>query len=165
VRAAALWGADSFCFNSGAGANRSPRRNTCSLVDQDLSLFNPCDKRLPRPSCCIFTTRVNTRPVALALPNEFLMLRLILLILINYDVAWFASDVALQHRLGVLPKRWSRYGPSHTHYPNRSESSLIMKALQPPRSEKGGAGAYLLFWLLGVPLPILFIIFMLRGCS
>jgi hypothetical protein len=40
-----------------------------------------------------------------------------------------------------------------------------MKPPQSPRSEAGSAGAYLLFWLLGVPLPLLLIIFLLRGCS
>jgi hypothetical protein len=112
VRAAALWGADSFCFNSGAGANRSPRRNTCSLVDQDLSLFNPCDKRLPRPSCCIFTTRVNTHPVALALPNEFLMLRLVLLILI------------IMMLLGSLPT-WP-YSTGWGYYPSGGLGTVLL---------------------------------------
>lgn len=31
--------------------------------------------------------------------------------------------------------------------------------------EKGGGGSYLIFWLLGVPFPILALIFLLRGCS
>lgn len=31
-------------------------------------------------------------------------------------------------------------------------------------SEKGGARSYVLFWLLGVPLPVLFLIFLLKGC-
>jgi hypothetical protein len=30
---------------------------------------------------------------------------------------------------------------------------------------KSGAAGYLLLWLLGVPAPILLIIFLLRGCS
>jgi hypothetical protein len=30
--------------------------------------------------------------------------------------------------------------------------------------EKGAAG-YILLWLLGIPIPILFIIFLLRGCT
>lgn len=33
------------------------------------------------------------------------------------------------------------------------------------QNEKGGGGSYLLLWLLGVPLPVLAIIFLLRGCS
>jgi hypothetical protein len=28
-----------------------------------------------------------------------------------------------------------------------------------------GATGYILLWLLGIPLPILFIIFLLRGCT
>lgn len=30
--------------------------------------------------------------------------------------------------------------------------------------EKGATG-YILLWLLGIPVPILFIIFLLRGCT
>jgi hypothetical protein len=28
-----------------------------------------------------------------------------------------------------------------------------------------GAMGYILLWLLGIPIPVLFIIFLLRGCS
>jgi hypothetical protein len=31
-------------------------------------------------------------------------------------------------------------------------------------SEKGAAG-YILLWLLGIPIPILLLIFLLRGCT
>jgi hypothetical protein len=30
---------------------------------------------------------------------------------------------------------------------------------------EAGAMGYILLWLLGIPLPILFIIFLLRGCT
>jgi hypothetical protein len=30
---------------------------------------------------------------------------------------------------------------------------------------EAGAAGYILLWLLGIPLPILFVIFLLRGCS
>jgi hypothetical protein len=33
------------------------------------------------------------------------------------------------------------------------------------KEEYGSGGSYLLLWLLGVPFPILAIIFLLRGCS
>jgi hypothetical protein len=33
------------------------------------------------------------------------------------------------------------------------------------RSERGSGGGYLILWLLGVPAPVLLIIFVLRGCS
>jgi hypothetical protein len=33
------------------------------------------------------------------------------------------------------------------------------------RIKEAGAAGYILLWLLGVPLPILFVIFLLRGCS
>ena len=38
-----------------------------------------------------------------------------------------------------------------------------MKIFQ--RSNEKGATGYILLWLLGIPLPILFIIFLLRGCT
>jgi hypothetical protein len=34
-----------------------------------------------------------------------------------------------------------------------------------PSGESGSAGGYLLLWLLGIPFPILLLIFVLRGCS
>jgi len=33
------------------------------------------------------------------------------------------------------------------------------------RIKEAGAAGYILLWLLGIPLPILFVIFLLRGCS
>jgi hypothetical protein len=33
------------------------------------------------------------------------------------------------------------------------------------RVKDSGATGYILLWLLGIPIPILFIIFLLRGCS
>lgn len=33
------------------------------------------------------------------------------------------------------------------------------------RIKQAGAAGYILLWLLGVPIPILFVIFLLRGCS
>ena len=33
------------------------------------------------------------------------------------------------------------------------------------RIKEAGATGYILLWLLGVPIPILFLIFLLRGCS
>lgn len=41
---------------------------------------------------------------------------------------------------------------------------MTMKTPKHPESESGAAG-YILLWLLGVPIPVLFIIFLLRGCS
>lgn len=34
----------------------------------------------------------------------------------------------------------------------------------PPSMQEGKAG-YILLWLLGVPIPLLFLIFLLRGCN
>ena len=33
-----------------------------------------------------------------------------------------------------------------------------------PQQQEGKAG-YILLWLLGVPIPILFLIYLLRGCT
>ena len=33
------------------------------------------------------------------------------------------------------------------------------------RIKEIGATGYILLWLLGIPIPILFVIFLLRGCS
>lgn len=33
------------------------------------------------------------------------------------------------------------------------------------RIKEKGAMGYILLWLLGVPIPVLFVIFLLRGCS
>ena len=40
-----------------------------------------------------------------------------------------------------------------------------MKRSDYRKSEAGSGGGYLLLWLLGVPAPILLVIFLLRGCS
>ena len=40
--------------------------------------------------------------------------------------------------------------------------------MKPPKytkSESASGGGYLLLWLLGVPAPVLLLIFVLRGCS
>jgi hypothetical protein len=33
------------------------------------------------------------------------------------------------------------------------------------RIKQAGATGYILLWLLGIPVPILFLIFLLRGCT
>ena len=33
------------------------------------------------------------------------------------------------------------------------------------RIQEVGAMGYILLWLIGIPIPILFVIFLLRGCS
>ncbi len=33
-----------------------------------------------------------------------------------------------------------------------------------PKTQRGKIG-YILLWLLGIPIPILFVIYLLRGCS
>jgi hypothetical protein len=48
-------------------------------------------------------------------------------------------------------------------FPNQMGNHFTMKLTQ--RIKEVGAVGYLLLWLLGIPLPILFVIFLLRGCS
>lgn len=31
--------------------------------------------------------------------------------------------------------------------------------------KEAGAAGYILLWLIGIPIPVLFIIFLLRGCT
>jgi hypothetical protein len=39
------------------------------------------------------------------------------------------------------------------------------QSLPPPRDQEQGAIGYILAWLLGIPIPILIIVFLLRGCD
>jgi hypothetical protein len=41
---------------------------------------------------------------------------------------------------------------------------MILELMEKLRSKKGGAG-YIVLWLLGVPLPVLLLISLLRGCN
>jgi hypothetical protein len=49
----------------------------------------------------------------------------------------------------------------------RSVRNAAMKrpASLPPPSDQQGKVGYILLWLLGIPIPILFLIFLLRGCN
>jgi hypothetical protein len=40
----------------------------------------------------------------------------------------------------------------------------LPKFRSPPSDQRGRIG-YIFLWLLGVPIPILFLIYLLRGCS
>jgi hypothetical protein len=42
---------------------------------------------------------------------------------------------------------------------------LSDQALEALQKTQGGKVGYILLWLLGVPIPILFLIYLLRGCS
>jgi hypothetical protein len=43
--------------------------------------------------------------------------------------------------------------------------SVSMNELEPKNAKESGKVGYALMWLLGVPLPILLIIYFLRGCN
>ena len=41
----------------------------------------------------------------------------------------------------------------------------LRSRLQNMRAQQEGKMGYILLWLLGVPIPVLFVIFLLRGCT
>ena len=49
---------------------------------------------------------------------------------------------------------------SQCNLPMRIMSMKLTKQIK-----EAAATGYILLWLLGIPLPILFVIFLLRGCS
>lgn len=57
--------------------------------------------------------------------------------------------------------RHAAYGPGGTS----GAISQIMKALTKYKKPESGAIGYALAWLLGIPLPILLIVFLIRGCD
>jgi hypothetical protein len=40
-----------------------------------------------------------------------------------------------------------------------------MNAMKPPLGDETGAIGYILLWLLGIPASVLFLIFLMRGCT
>jgi hypothetical protein len=46
-----------------------------------------------------------------------------------------------------------------------NEQFLISAMRLAKRIKQGGATGYILLWLLGIPIPILLLIFLLRGCT
>lgn len=44
-------------------------------------------------------------------------------------------------------------------------SALRAAAGFPARARQRGKIGYILLWLLGVPIPVLFLIYLLRGCT
>ncbi len=46
----------------------------------------------------------------------------------------------------------------------KNELQRIVERPAPLKSQAGKAG-YILLWLLGVPIPILLVIFFMRGCT
>ena len=53
-----------------------------------------------------------------------------------------------------------RTGPGRSDY---NISGGVMKFAE--KIEEAGATGYILLWLLGIPIPILLVIFLLRGCT
>jgi hypothetical protein len=53
-------------------------------------------------------------------------------------------------------------------YPGIRSSEILeadMEKLQQWRRKQEGKLGYILLWALGVPIPVLFVIFLLRGCT
>jgi hypothetical protein len=44
-------------------------------------------------------------------------------------------------------------------------TEVRMEKLQQWRRQQEGKMGYILLWALGVPIPVLFVIFLLRGCT
>ena len=49
--------------------------------------------------------------------------------------------------------------------PIRKEMTVSLPNFRSLPSDQEGRVGYILLWLLGVPIPILFLIYLLRGCS
>jgi hypothetical protein len=49
-------------------------------------------------------------------------------------------------------------------YESSPEHRIMRTFPSLPRDQQGRVG-YILLWLLGVPIPILFLIYLLRGCT
>lgn len=49
----------------------------------------------------------------------------------------------------------------------RPKQALLARIREPARSLKAQAGkmGYILLWALGVPIPVLLVIYLLRGCT
>jgi hypothetical protein len=67
--------------------------------------------------------------------------------------------------LGVrqFPRNTRKINLGHESQSGNSIKEITMK-VQKKMREKGAAG-YILLWLLGVPIPVLFLFFLLRGCT
>lgn len=52
-----------------------------------------------------------------------------------------------------------------TPYRLKERSEVDMERLQQWRRKQEGKLGYILLWALGVPIPVLFVIFLLRGCT
>jgi hypothetical protein len=65
------------------------------------------------------------------------------------------------HALGVLgPAR-----PLLLINMSESEADMRLQQWRQWRSRQEGKLGYILLWALGVPIPVLFVIFLLRGCT
>ena len=49
----------------------------------------------------------------------------------------------------------------------RAKQALLARIRKPAHSLKAQAGkmGYILLWALGIPIPVLFVIYLLRGCT
>jgi hypothetical protein len=49
----------------------------------------------------------------------------------------------------------------------RAKQAMLARIRKPAQSLKAQAGkmGYILLWALGIPIPVLFVIYLLRGCT
>jgi hypothetical protein len=52
-----------------------------------------------------------------------------------------------------------------TNYFSRLKSVTSLHITSALKKQQEGKIGYILLWLLGIPIPILFVIFLLRGCD
>src|SRR5205085_11159855 len=75
---------------------------------------------------------------------------------------------AIEARQGRSPRATDRHSWTNTQLVTSNPSlacdpSCVMNIVK-GKGEEGGTG-YILLWLLGIPIPVLFLIFLLRGCT
>jgi hypothetical protein len=56
-------------------------------------------------------------------------------------------------------------GTRIAHFSLSARNGGFMEELQRWRRRQEGKLGYILLWALGVPIPVLFVIFLLRGCT
>jgi hypothetical protein len=82
---------------------------------------------------------------------------------LNSQRLWSWIAIAVRRTRNPLARREASVNqPSRVRW--GSARTRPMKLIKDKISQAGAAG-YMLLWLLGVPIPVLLLIFLLRGCS
>jgi hypothetical protein len=72
--------------------------------------------------------------------------------------------MASYRRIGAFQMRRSRRLQDHAVNYMTARKTTMRNFPSLPRDQQGRVG-YILLWLLGVPIPVLFLIYLLRGCT